>query len=627
VWEHVSGDRGHTWTELEPNGALPPARYYHSMVYDSARGQVVLFGGFVSDVYGNEYMLNDTWSYDSVANTWTEQHPGGAIPSARVNFDLVYDSASGRVILFGGRDASACLNDTWSYDPAANTWTELHPTGQLPLARQGHAMVYDPVTERVILFGGLDDSDRTILNDTWSYDPAANTWTELQPVGAVPFARFEHDMVYDPTSQTAILFGGTAGGMTGLNDTWAYHPESGEWTKLQLTGDVPLPRFRHAMAFDTARGEVIVFGGDSGWQVLDDIWTLQLSEVPAESSDDSSWTELPAVGTLSPPGGSGLLFHDSDRGELILLGGYGHDFQDIWEFDLATSTWTQTTAVGPVPSAERFNPGMVYDQEGRRLILYGGESASSDVAFDALTDTWVYEFATNKWSEIRTTGDGPACLDPSLVWDPNGDRLFAFGGHQMRLDQLNDADYAETMLAETWALDLATATWTNLGPAGSVPAARCSAGLVYDPTNELIILAGGRGEGQDPALWNDDVLLSNVWTYDPESNVWTETWASPGEGSLDPYTGNPVSLLGPAEGRPVFYDPALETLVSVDSDAIVFDPDSGWKPLVWSSRWVPERYPEAVAYDPESHRMFAFGGTDFQANQALNDLWVRTVAP
>ena len=50
---------------------------------------------------------------------------------------MAYDSSSHRVIMFGGSvaDGSKYFNDTWAYDPAANTWTELKPSGALPGAR------------------------------------------------------------------------------------------------------------------------------------------------------------------------------------------------------------------------------------------------------------------------------------------------------------------------------------------------------------------------------------------------------------------------------------------------------------------------------------------------------------
>ena len=46
------------------------------------------------------------------------------------------------------------LDDTWAYDPTANTWTELEPSGTLPSARSGQSMTYDPARGRLIMFGG-----------------------------------------------------------------------------------------------------------------------------------------------------------------------------------------------------------------------------------------------------------------------------------------------------------------------------------------------------------------------------------------------------------------------------------------------------------------------------------------
>ncbi len=130
-----------TWTHLTPaTDWLIPARAFHAMVYDSADGKVILFGG-----QADAGDLNDTWAYDPVANTWTELHPAGDLPSARDRHAMAYDSADrqGDPLWRGLTADDSTLNDTWAYDPAANTWTELHPAGGLPPARMGHAMVYD----------------------------------------------------------------------------------------------------------------------------------------------------------------------------------------------------------------------------------------------------------------------------------------------------------------------------------------------------------------------------------------------------------------------------------------------------------------------------------------------------
>ncbi len=105
--------------------------------------------------------------------------------------------------MFGGgqtpKDADSPyqpLGDIWAYDPAANTWSELKPAGTLPSARANPAMAYDPATHRLIMFGGFDGTE-TRFGDTWAYDPAANTWSELSPTGTLPPARAGSQMVYD----------------------------------------------------------------------------------------------------------------------------------------------------------------------------------------------------------------------------------------------------------------------------------------------------------------------------------------------------------------------------------------------------------------------------------------------
>ncbi len=122
---------------------------------------------------------------------------------------MAYDPTSGRVIMFGGfDDFGVRLNDTWAYDPVANTWTDLSPQGTLPPARSAQAMAYDPSSGRVIMFGGLSGSPNPSsslegLDDTWAYDPVANTWTNLSPSGPRPPASWWQSMVFDPVEWAA----------------------------------------------------------------------------------------------------------------------------------------------------------------------------------------------------------------------------------------------------------------------------------------------------------------------------------------------------------------------------------------------------------------------------------------
>ena len=63
--------------------------------------------------------------------SWAEASPSTG-PSPREAHSMVYDAGSALVLLFGGWDVDYAYNDTWAYDAAANTWTDLAPGGDLP---------------------------------------------------------------------------------------------------------------------------------------------------------------------------------------------------------------------------------------------------------------------------------------------------------------------------------------------------------------------------------------------------------------------------------------------------------------------------------------------------------------
>jgi hypothetical protein len=62
---------------------------------------------------------------------WVELSPNNP-PPARSYLAMTYDPVSGRVIMFGGFDGTGYLNDTWSFD--GTTWTQI-ATQSAPLQR------------------------------------------------------------------------------------------------------------------------------------------------------------------------------------------------------------------------------------------------------------------------------------------------------------------------------------------------------------------------------------------------------------------------------------------------------------------------------------------------------------
>jgi hypothetical protein len=316
----------------------------------------------------------------SSPNTWTKLNPAGTLPSARSWSSMAYDPGTSRVIMFGGGTVGGptLFNDTWAYDPAANTWTELDPQGTLPAGRSSHQMVYAAGGGRLIMFGGRDLAGSS-LNDTWAYDPAANTWTELDPQGTLPARRTLYQMVYDPSSGLIILFGGRSGGGVFLNDTWAYDPAANNWTELKPSGTLPPPRALCGMAYDPAAHRLIMFAGatftrDDDWHWFDDTWAYD----PAANT----WTDLSPEGESPSERDGPSMVYDPSSGLIILFGGMHND---TWAYDATANAWTDLSPAGTVPSVRDYQ-SMVYAPPTGRAIMFGG---LSDTEGD-LGDTWAY---------------------------------------------------------------------------------------------------------------------------------------------------------------------------------------------------------------------------------------------
>ena len=93
--------RANAWTNLNPSGTLPPARYQgaHGVRLEQRQGDPLWWDG-------REHQFNDTWAYDPATNTWTDLNPSGAQPPARSMFGMAYDSSKDRVVLFGGLNST-----------------------------------------------------------------------------------------------------------------------------------------------------------------------------------------------------------------------------------------------------------------------------------------------------------------------------------------------------------------------------------------------------------------------------------------------------------------------------------------------------------------------------------------
>lgn len=238
--------RGGVWTREHP-ATHPSPHTGAALVWDAATSQLLMFGGTTKPGYGGGYS-SQTWIW--TGSTWTLLHPA-ASPPARHNADMVYDAATGEVILFGGYDGHY-FNDTWAW--TGSTWTQLNPATR-PRARDSDSMAYDADTGTVLMYGGFDDRGR--LGGTWSWN--GTNWTQLHPADSPGEVSFAWQAAWDPASHQLLLFGGDpGGGQPSLNWTWAW--TGSNWTQLTPATSPP-GRFYGALAWNPDSQQLALFGG------------------------------------------------------------------------------------------------------------------------------------------------------------------------------------------------------------------------------------------------------------------------------------------------------------------------------------------------------------------------------
>ncbi len=95
------------------------------------------------------------------------------------------------------------------------------------------------------------------------------TWTRVSPATSPP-VRDSASMAYDSATGSVVLFGGANGG-SDLNDTWTFNGVT--WTRLSPSTSPPARAYA-SMAYDPATGKIVLFGGSGNSGDLSDTWTF-----------------------------------------------------------------------------------------------------------------------------------------------------------------------------------------------------------------------------------------------------------------------------------------------------------------------------------------------------------------
>ena len=376
------------WNDHTPAGAAPSARAEHTAIYDPAGERMVVFGGTDYESIFSATHLSDAWAL-SLAGTpaWGQlvaPSPGGlALHSA------IYRPASDQMLIFGGRSpgsGSTIHNWVWAYSPSATpSWSLLAPAGAPPSPRAGHSAIYDPVRDRMIVFGGQYGGGNDVWELTFSGTP---TWNQLAPLGTPPGVRYQHSAIYDPAGDRMLVFGGWFD-PSYYNDLWQLNlAGTPTWTLLAPGGTVPAARSSHSAIYDPAGPRMLVFGGRSSTTTLGDLHTLSLSGMP-------TWSTLATSGTSPPATREHSAVYDALRGRMVLVAGTGSVSNRPWALDLAGApTWSELFPTGSLPIG-RAGAAAIYDPVRDRMVVHSGWRETAFEYKYFFNDAW-----TINWSDL-----------------------------------------------------------------------------------------------------------------------------------------------------------------------------------------------------------------------------------
>ena len=219
---------GTTWTQRMLTGTLPPARTIASMAFDPLRGVLVMAGGSDgrSVSAGTQFStgyFSDVWEYNGTA--WTQV---GTLPGNRADARLVYDTARGKLVLAGGltRLWFGYLSDQFAqqlYERTGTAWAT-NPTS-LPLyqgfSRSSVSFAYDSTRSVLVMAGGSEE--------TWTFN--GTTWVEVTTARLTPSPQ-RPLMAWDGLRQRVVM---TGGALLGVPSTATWEFDGVSWVSLSAS--------------------------------------------------------------------------------------------------------------------------------------------------------------------------------------------------------------------------------------------------------------------------------------------------------------------------------------------------------------------------------------------------------
>jgi hypothetical protein len=484
VWSLPTMGGPTSWTRVETAGEPPPWKVAVAAVFDTSNQRVI---AFVSP--------SEVWALTLPAAgtpTWSKLTIAGAAPSFS-SVQAFYDAPAQRLLVYAG------FYNLWSLSlpsTGSSAWSQLAPTSVTAPASALRVQL-DSANRRLL---GIDGSGGLwvlpLAND-------AGVWQSVATAGAAPGSIDQ--LLADGTGSALFAYSHPA------SVSVLSLPLSATPTWMALSPGGPGPTTSLTAALDATQNRLVVFEGFAG---LDphETWSLSLAS-------PTSWQLLiPSPGSLRSDHSA---VRDPDGVRAIVFGGaIGTDLQnDTWLLSLVPGeeAWTLAQTSGTPNGRTRHSA--IWDDVGKRMIVFGGRTASGET-----DEVWALDTSGEDltWSLLSPTGPGPSPrAGHSAVVDVARGRMLIYGGASGR-----------TTFADAWALslDVGAEAWSPItwGP-GQVPGQSVGHAAAYDAAHQRMVLWNGALfslslPDSGAASWSPlaaagaTPLTISAWTYDLDRN-------------------------------------------------------------------------------------------------------------
>jgi hypothetical protein len=319
-----------------------------------------------------------------------------AQPSPRTGSVAIFDPVAHRMIVFGGADRESpdpnnptAFYDVWALSLVGPPiWQNITTTGIPPLFSVYGAAVYDSVRYRMLYYGGCDAA-HSVDDQLFELRLSDMHWSSLTRNGpGLPGRppRFHHTAVFDPVNDRMVVFGGSSNGSDFLAAAWEirFTPNIDYCgglvpclSPITVPGS-PAARRDHIAIYDPHWDRMIMLSGLTGdptnylnypntvntlsLSTPEPVWALPHAEGARRLGASFVWDNKFYLGR-------GLYYGGRDPG--CTLADFTRVYVEGNTPDPNTIAWDWISTTG-VNAFARYNHNAIYDPTCDRMIVFGG---------------------------------------------------------------------------------------------------------------------------------------------------------------------------------------------------------------------------------------------------------------